>query len=122
MLVYSQQQAVQISYESGAGALSKGIKSYTENEAKIAAGIKKLNNKVSGMSNLELPSDTELKAVKKASSALESDAKKLQESAAEIQSAIDKMNKLSEAVEAHNSKIENIIKKFQRSSVVQNLH
>ncbi|MFQ9359170.1 MAG: hypothetical protein ACLR2D_08155 [Anaerobutyricum hallii] len=26
--------------ESGAGALSKGIKSYTENEAKIAAGIK----------------------------------------------------------------------------------
>lgn len=72
--------------ESGAGALSKGIKSYTENEAKIAAGIKKLNNKVSGMSNLELPSDTELKAVKKASSALESDAKKLQESATEIQS------------------------------------
>ena len=92
--------------ESGAGALSKGIKSYTENEAKIAAGIKKLNNKVSGMSNLELPSDTELKAVKKASSALESDAKKLQESATEIQSAIDKMNKLSEAVEAHNSKID----------------
>lgn len=58
------------------------------------------------MSNLELPSDTELKAVKKASSALESDAKKLQESATEIQSAIDKMNKLSEAVEAHNSKID----------------
>ena len=92
--------------ESGAGALSKGIKSYTENEAKIAAGIKKLNNKVSGMSNLELPSDTELEAVKKASSALESDAKKLQESATEIKSAIDKMKKLSEAVEAHNSKID----------------
>ena len=64
----------------------------------LANGIAKLNGKVSGMSNLKLPSEEELKAVKSASSSLESDAKKLQESAATLQSAIEKMNQLSAAV------------------------
>lgn len=58
------------------------------------------------MSNLKLPSEEELKAVKSASSSLESDAKKLQESAATLQSAIEKMNQLSAAVNAYNSKID----------------
>ena len=92
--------------EEGAGALSKGITSYTEGASNLASGISQLNSKVSGMSNLKLPSDAELKAVKEASNALESDAKALKESASEIESAIEKVNKLSAAVEAHNSKIE----------------
>ena len=92
--------------QQGAGALSKGITGYTEGANDLANGIAKLNGKVSGMSNLKLPSEEELKAVKSASSSLESDAKKLQESAATLQSAIEKMNQLSTAVDAYNSKID----------------
>ena len=92
--------------QQGAGALSKGITDYTEGANDLANGIAKLNGKVSGMSNLKLPSEEELKAVKSASSSLESDAKKLQESAATLQSAIEKMNQLSAAVDAYNSKID----------------
>lgn len=92
--------------QQGAGALSKGITGYTEGANDLANGIAKLNGKVSGMSNLKLPSEKELKAVKSASSSLESDAKKLQESAATLQSAIEKMNQLSTAVDAYNSKID----------------
>lgn len=92
--------------QQGAGALSKGITGYTEGANDLANGIAKLNGKVSGMSNLKLPSEEELKAVKSASSSLESDAKKLQESAATLQSAIEKMNQLSAAVNAYNSKID----------------
>lgn len=92
--------------QQGAGALSKGITGYTEGANDLANGIAKLNGKVSGMSNLKLPSEKELKAVKSASSSLESDAKKLQESAATLQSAIEKMNQLSAAVDAYNSKID----------------
>lgn len=92
--------------QQGAGALSKGITGYTEGANDLANGIAKLNGKVSGMSNLKLPSEEELKAVKSASSSLESDAKKLQESAATLQSAIEKMNQLSAAVDAYNRKID----------------
>lgn len=92
--------------QQGAGALSKGITDYTEGANDLANGIAKLNGKVSGMSNLKLPSEEELKAVKSASSSLESDAKKLQESAATLQSAIEKMNQLSAAVDAYNRKID----------------
>lgn len=92
--------------QQGAGALSKGITGYTEGANDLANGIAKLNGKVSGMSSLKLPSEEELKAVKNASSLLESDAKELQESAATLQSAIEKMNQLSAAVDAYNSKID----------------
>lgn len=92
--------------QQGAGALSKGITGYTEGANDLANGIAKLNGKVSGMSSLKLPSEEELKAVKSASSSLESDAKKLQESAATLQSAIEKMNQLSTAVDAYNNKID----------------
>ena len=48
--------------QQGAGALSKGITGYTEGANDLANGIAKLNGKVSGMSNLKLPSEEELKA------------------------------------------------------------
>ena len=92
--------------QQGAGALSKGITGYTEGANDLANGIAKLNGKVSGMSNLKLPSEEKLNAVKSASSSLERDAKKLQESAATLQSAIEKMNQLSAAVDAYNNKID----------------
>ena len=43
--------------QQGAGALSKGITGYTEGANDLANGIAKLNGKVSGMSNLKLPSE-----------------------------------------------------------------